>query len=50
FQTEAGLQEISTLSPLVQTLIRPKQQTWLLYLQQVEGWLQQIMMNWTLGD
>lgn len=35
-QTETGLQEISDLSPLVNTLTNPCQRTWLIYPRQVE--------------
>lgn len=38
-QTPAGLQEISEVSPLVQTLIQPFQRAWLLYPRQVEAQL-----------
>lgn len=34
-QTGEGLQELSTLSPMVQTLISPHQNTWLIYPRQV---------------
>jgi uncharacterized protein len=35
-QTELGLQEISELSPLIHTLIEPRQQSWLLYPREVD--------------
>ncbi len=35
-QTATGLQEISELSPLVQTLIQPFQRVWLLYPREIE--------------
>ena len=37
--TAAGLQEISQLSPLVQTLTYPYQRTWLLYPAEIEDWM-----------
>lgn len=37
--TATGLQEISQLSPLVQTLTHPYQRTWLLYPAEIEAWL-----------
>ncbi len=36
-QTETGLEEISDLSPLVQTLIQPLQRTWLIYPREIEA-------------
>uniref|UniRef100_B8HWC4 Metal dependent phosphohydrolase n=1 Tax=Cyanothece sp. (strain PCC 7425 / ATCC 29141) TaxID=395961 RepID=B8HWC4_CYAP4 len=38
-QTPQGLQEISTASPLVQTLIQPFHRTWLLYPREIEAGL-----------
>jgi hypothetical protein len=38
-QTERGLQEISELSPLVQTLIKPVQRPWLIYPREIESGL-----------
>ena len=37
--TSTGLQEISQLSPLVQTLTHPYQRTWLLYPAEIEDWI-----------
>lgn len=39
--TETGLQEISEVSPLVQTLIQPFQRAWLLYPSEIESALKQ---------
>lgn len=36
-QTRQGLEEISTVSPLVQTLIQPFQRAWLLYPREIEA-------------
>lgn len=36
-QTELGLQEISEVSPLIQTLIQPSQRAWLLYPREIES-------------
>lgn len=36
-QTEQGLQEISEVSPLIQTLIQPSQRAWLLYPREIES-------------
>lgn len=42
-QTAAGLREISTLSPMVQTLTYPFQCTWLIYPREIEAKVQQLL-------
>jgi uncharacterized protein len=42
-QTAQGLQEISEVSPLVQTLIQPFQRAWLLYPREIQAVLEQLL-------